>query len=372
MEKISALKEVKCPECGGEGYEVKCTYCGNINERLVKLNNMIPVGTNLETYYNDFISGKLANKTQLTEEEDKFFYTLLKEDLIKSNFVPDGYILISSFLGKKLVSYKTFEKFVELMVRNIVYTINDDKVKGLEVFFEITDLKEDIRGTTVCKVDKDDKYKEVLIKFDRQVILGLYEGKKLDDLETIFHETTHILQNIYIATGVFSAALLKQIKDKIIREYCIGKTDEYSYYDENYYIISSEVDARLNSILQTKRFLGMMGYSYLDENLIEKRIEEEIKLYKLDLRKIDEDKLGVEQTALIDEIFDKIVEDKPELLEKYPQLKVEYVLEDGFVRRKNYEELLDTYEENLGNDEVITFLKQKIHFYNQDRNGKKK
>ena len=54
----------------------------------------------------------------------------------------------------------------------------------------------------------------------------------------------------------------------------------------------------------------------------------------------------------LDEIFDDLIKTHPELLQKYPQLNVEYLVENNSVRRKNIEELKELLEES--NNELLT------------------
>ena len=75
-------------------------------------------------------------------------------------------------------------------------------------------------------------------------------------------------------------------------------------------------------------------------------IEEERNYYDLDY--LNQNRIvtidGEEKIMTVDEIFDDIIADHPELLDEYSQLNLEYVKDGDKVRRKTKKELKETYE----------------------------
>ncbi len=168
------------------------------------------------------------------------------------------------------------------------------------------------------------------IILDKEVIESLMQGHKLN-LICIFHELTHIQQNIQIHQGRTTETILKIIKDNILDDYQRGtiiknmKTDNLiSYYDINYAIESSEIDAKLNSILLTKKFFIDNGIDYtMEEKELDARYEEALK-QKNRKRNLSMISTFNSYFLSLDDAFDVIVENHPQWLLKYPQLNQEY------------------------------------------------
>lgn len=195
------------------------------------------------------------------------------------------------------------------------------------------------------------------IIFKKNLIKLLMSGEKLC-LIVIFHELSHIQQNIQIKNGISTPNIIRYIKDILLDEYqdeenkkfLISPIDEiFSFYKVNYKNESSEIDANLNAILLTIQF-------FIENNIDCTKEEENLLNYfdKLIERKSQKRNLTHCITfnsyyLSLDEAFDVAIKYHPEWLERYPQLKTEYKLNNGLVEKNSkiiyqeYNEKSDTY-----------------------------
>ena len=138
-------------------------------------------------------------------------------------------------------------------------------------------------------------------------------------------------------------------------EFKTFKTDYY--YKRNYFDISYEIDAHHVGIDAAKHFLyNVCGYNNLDDyfEILRKTWPESKNTLK---RVVIKD--GKEIYKTVDEIFHEIIISNPKYLEKYPQLNIEYINEDGNIRKRTKEELLnilDRYSDDSNAYAYIEFL----------------
>ena len=204
------------------------------------------------------------------------------------------------------------------------------------------------------------------IIFNKKVIKNLMNGEKLH-LITIFHELTHIQQNIQIESGIATPNIMRYIKDLLLDEYQKIENKEFnyksteqllSYYKVNYKNESTEIDANLNAILLTIQF-------FLENNIDYTKEEKNLDTYfdKLIKRKYQKRNLTYCITfnsyyLTLDEAFDIAIKYHPEWLERYPQLKVEYTYNNGIIEKKD----VPTYQKYDTNSDAyhkIKYLKTK-------------
>ena len=176
------------------------------------------------------------------------------------------------------------------------------------------------------------------IKLSRQYLksYGIIEM-----LDTILHESTHAIQNKKIATGQLNRDTYKMLKEEILRD----ENDDFYY--NNYKYMYKEIDARKSGYVKRNKLLKRIGISEsqiveLDAGNIEQKIEEYCKEYeKGKMKKVDREPKDV------DTIFLELLQKKPELLSKYPELKVEFEIAGDSVQRKSLADILVGYEQML-------------------------
>ncbi len=140
------------------------------------------------------------------------------------------YLLGQIIEGSNVVDKETYQAIIERFINGII-TKNK-----LRVAFKIGELGE-IFGDEIASTTY--KYGTYYITYSNKV---LSPGNALEDLECIFHEIWHTVQDSCDYSDVTLVDLFK--KDDFIR----GIFGE-SYYDDNYWRMSYEVDADLHAAL---------------------------------------------------------------------------------------------------------------------------
>lgn len=184
-------------------------------------------------------------------------------------------------------------------------------------------------------------YNYVVYKDEEIKNLGV---KNMEAIDTMFHETQHILQKKHI----FLKEKMNSVEYKMLKESIIRQKSE-NYYTDNYIKMFNEIDARMAGMkgaynylkqlgLENEEILDMEGRNffetYIDNYKIELSIQESAALKK-------NSKGDVERN---EDTFFEILKNNPNLLEKYPILKLEYT-EEG--KRKGSFEILDEFEQEL-------------------------
>ena len=111
-------------------------------------------------------------------------------------------------------------------------------------------------------------------------------------------------------------------------------------YDDNYYHMLIEVDARVYGLLFEQHFRKMM-FGALDESKKKEYAADYALLTNHDtMRVIDGKKVRVEEETL------SLLNEKPQLYNKYSQFHYEFVKDNGHIRFKTTSELIDDYFNN--------------------------
>ncbi len=224
----------------------------------------------------------------------------------------------------------------------------------------MTDLCQKRNYFPICSVQENLPYIGLAkgndkIIFNKEVIKELMNGNKLF-LIFLFHELSHIQQNIQIETGVATPNIICYIKDTLLNKYqqienkqFYGYVENktYSYYTINYENHSKEIDAELNAILLTIEFFQENNIDLPNETKYLKDYFDALVKRKNKKRNLTYCGTFNSYYLTLDEAFDVAIKYHPEWLEEYPQLKVEYKLEDGVIQKKS--EI--TYQEyNINSD----------------------
>ena len=147
-------------------------------------------------------------------------------------------------------------------------------------------------------------------------------------LQTVFHELTHVDQNINESKKTFSDNGYMSIVSKILRE----NLDDYNLNHDNYEI---EVDADQKAWLHTKEFFQrFVKNEKLKSILIPKFNENSVANHsrRSTLQKVDSKTKRMQETDFFDiEKLNEIIRNKPSLVKAYPMLKTFYD-EHGFLK----------------------------------------
>lgn len=351
------LKQHKCSECSGYDAEFnedfKCGFCGTYDKKQKQqILDLIKPETNIEKYYiNIYI--KLLDGT-ITESEEKIFLKFFELNMIEEKNFNDVHIILDRMLDQKInISFELFKEIFKFSIIKGLREINNGTIEIFNPRCEITKLDENTRGCCECN-----NINNIVVAIDEEVIKIFYETGKVDTLITMYHEMQHVIQHINIKIGVFTENLLIQIKENLINEYEQKKYNTETYYNNNYENISYEADARYRAVTYIINLLSKFNLK-LSESKLNDLDKNYIGTPDLKNRKIIVN--GEEKLSAVDEIFETIVRDNPEWLELYPQLKIEYINDNGVVRRKNAQELSMDIDDILNNhdeyaDEKIEYI----------------
>ncbi|MBQ8682034.1 MAG: hypothetical protein IJ509_03905 [Bacilli bacterium] len=239
--------------------------------------------------------------------------------------------LVKALTGNYDGSYYEFEKEIIKFVESYMSTLCKETSYSPNVKVE---EKISADGITV-ETDK--------IIFNKKLIKSLMSGQKLA-LIAIFHELSHIEQNIQIKNGISTPNIIRYIKDILLNEYqdkenrqfsmCARDTN-FSYYKVNYKNESSEIDANLDAILLTIQFFLENNIDYTREETYLMNYFDELIERKSQKRNLTHCITFNSYYLTLDEAFDVAIKYHPEWLERYPQLKVEYRLINGSVLKKS-------------------------------------
>ena len=343
------MSKLVCNMCGAPITEKICKYCKNEIEDD-KYEEYKKMTSYLEDY-NNVIKKKTIIGEKLTEQEDLKFRALLKNRFIPNENFYDVNILFHFLNQNKIFSYDTFEQYVmaftEKTIQDFAKSINP-KWNTSHVSASIRKLKPGWKGCAIA---------HYFYSFDQDEIKRFYEGS-LGSFTTILHEIYHGGHDLMITNKMVNAMLMQIIKEDIIREDDIRKNGEDNYYyTNNYKSISSEIFAQQMAVSFLEYFLKTMNMR-APANYIEferNRTDHDISNQN---RKIIVD--GEEKIMTVDEIFDNVIVNYPEKLNTFPQLNLEYVVENNKVRKKTKAELNETLDA-LEDSNAIEYLQTVIN-----------
>lgn len=348
----------KCSGCGSTEFDNQntCLYCGEKNETIKDVFELIKPLDNLDEYYEKEIYEKLINNEKLNEKNDNIFRNLLKNCMILDDKLPDGIILMNIMKNRKQISYETFEWLLKISIEKEMKRINGKKIDGYSPMCHILELK-DANGFA---------FEQIYVTINKDVCASFYEKGDLNSFIIIYHELRHIMQNIAIKIGFFSSDLPMMIKDNLIRKEEVKKYKTDNYYSDNYYNISFEIDARKYSLLYVINFLNYFGYKVSD-SIFEPLKKEFIHDYSDERRVMIN---GKEEYKDVNDVFDLLISRHCEYLDLYPQLKLEYIKDGQIVRRKTRDELIDSLLLSE-NEEEKAYLKKLLKSSKPNLNPKK-
>lgn len=402
-----------CTTCGGKFTfnDVFCQYCGrkltelkDLKEQVTKLEivlqqnleNDIPLTSETVVYLSELyqLSKKLnsevlteflkkqkvkekldtfiqntnhqiLNNQKLSEEENDIYLNLLSKNLLTEQQILTDYILKSVFLNHPLVDKEVFLEIVKHFVVTNLKLYNRNRLPNYQPECFIQNLNKKNK-TTDSPYQMGTAISYQYVYLDTEEMINVYEGMVLK-FQTVFHEMYHIADEIDCSTGIFSPDILKHIQEQVIIE-IESQTDfssltlplESRYYHRNYNLISCEKDAEINGYLYFLKYLNTLGLTFNNLPFIQTKINEQLALKEESLRNIS----FSSSPLTVTEIFEHYIKDQPFYLQKYPQLTVEYLYEDGEVRHKTYSEMVSTLS-NTNSPPVKEYLKNWLSNHNQ-------
>lgn len=326
-----------------------------IKKYNIKNVNLLLEKTDIENYLNSNYAEKMyneanqniKNKENFGQEFLNYFeYALANKKVDRNKAIP----YINSIISNHIQSFESNNKNVseELMTNCIIYLTEHYMKKYVDnPKCEIIDFNNQ-KGSPF-NLEKDflihgkALYSIQTIQLSKSSISSFYYCQNTAIFNTIFHELIHFDQEakLYQLRNISSIDDYIQLKDHILKEYIDP------YYNENYSNISFEKDAEFKAYILTERYFNSLGIISENINEIKARLYQQIKKYSDILRNING------QLEDLNSITNDVIKRNPDIIEKYPQLKIEMTIdENGTARKKDIEEL-EKDMNNINNDPNI-------------------
>lgn len=359
----------KCSACGGSYKLDTCIFCGTKNSELTelisKLKNLISDFRNqpslsnttrvndLFNYLYSINSLEIPSVNQLLSDVN--YHKLLEEHFqVIAKKVNDGNKLLQEdyqFLCFFLIN----NQFKESMKLGVTNTL----IKGIankECEFDINLLEE------IVRIFVEESIKNVMglkyphcqiVEYNNERTCGsalygnifiskaqikhLVEGKLTYLLRTLFHEMIHVRQYQRRKDRYISIYDMILLKDKILSD------ASRKFYDDNYFLLSIENQAFMNESKETLDYLEKLEITPSKEELddINKDYEYHKNFCGATIR------IWENVPCELDTLFDKSIYNSPSVLNQYPQLTLEYIIDGNLVRRKNKKEIESEYKDYL-------------------------
>ncbi len=358
-----------CSDCGGDIFNGQCLYCGNIYTKYVDLKNEIInwLGGNNKNKTDIFALYKLIDIKEVNEyilennvdklvadEYKKIFDKIVNGNCLDyqdENNVIEIFPIISKHKANILIDYivSLFILDVVLISKELTKFLIVQIIKNLDSKIEVvfTDMNLHTRA----------QYTYNKISLANYIVDEFYEGKsklytyenneketaRLDFLESIFHEFIHHYQIQRERKELTLIGYLEKKETLLLKEYP-------EYYSDNYNDLLLEKEAD-----RISQFLANYYYNILCfrneirdiRNLIIKQILNE----ETYIRKVNNVKVN------FNDLFDDYIVSNKDVLKKYPIFNLEYIQSnDGSIRRKNKNELVDTLIYGEYPDDINNYL----------------
>lgn len=293
---------------------------------------------NLEKY-----DDKVNSFQDMTEEEFSEFTKDIKKIKMKKGIIPErccDYI-ISQAIRKNSTLNRNFEKNIPLLKRSFedksTYIAEEKGLPPIEVGFNILEEKTGGEAHTTLRSVK-------LIKYENKEIYS-----PINVINYMFHEIQHACQK----KSIYSGKITDKNQYKMIKEYILRAIDQ-NYIDKNYIYEYSEIDARVQALIQQREYLQYLGltkeeienvdltFFYSEGDSFEEALEFENRVLKNADYKEFENKV-----EKFDAIFEREIAKKPEYLNYFPVLQREFKLDGS---RKTEEEMRNEMDKELANN----------------------
>jgi hypothetical protein len=330
-----------CPNCGKKVNDSKCPFCGEINKKLeiaiqevlhyisdlnlkeLKLDEVSILLNKIKSFNIPVING-LLEQSNLT--------SIINDALVNREKLDDNLyeFLVSNGIDDNAKIVEIDNIFKHVLLRDCKYS--PEFIKNLLIFFTEYQAKKFIIDPKVLVNDMQQDnccayMSSNVITLDNQMLENFCKYGTVETISNIFHKIAHSWQYQRAeVTHDLTYADLEKAKERVIAQ------NDYHYNDENLERISYEADAKIMECYFTLAYLNRIGL-HLNNNLFYQRKMDNAMMALRDKQRIYKGK-----RLTVDEIFNQVITFNPTLLEKYPQFKVEYKVENNSIRIKTREE----------------------------------
>ena len=326
-----------------------------LNQNILEVNFI----SNIMNLYRDKYKDKLIKKGLL---EEKHFQIEIKEEDSEDQ------------LKKKIALYNITGRTIDY---NLAINLLN-KYFNKEITIEIEEMKAIVRSIITKKLkDVGINYKVLFtessytngscnsnhnyISINNRLIRNFLSKENISEKDyhlftTMFHEMRHAIQNNNIKNNNYDYNTYIMLKEKIISGY------DSNYYDSNYKMYLMEIDAREGGLKDSLAFFKQTFPNIAPK--LQEIHDRDIEQYEYkDYYK--KEFTITKKEEIIDKIFDRIVALHPEILEKYPILKLEYN-EKGLPREYNEINQMKDY-----NPEIIANILKNRFTEDEEHQNKK-
>ena len=332
------MAKIKCNNCGAQVNAPICEYCKQKveNEYLIAYQELIKRKTDEMPY----IKEKIAKLKKLTPEENQMLLSFYENELVSDNEIDFIPIISCTMFKRNIVDHDVFKWVLQRECERTIkeqkkeYNVNEKDT----IFYFFVSGKSLSFDAYVCGYNN--------FHFSKNTVDLLYEGN-IAALTCYFHEMFHSNFYMQMISGVANEEIVTMIKERIIRGNIVD------FYKNNYKDNFEEICAQQAASKYACELLDSWGYFDSLKDVIEgKATKEEMKekaleiltsAYSQDLNNRNRIVIvnGKEEIKTVDEIFDEVIQNMPNVINVFPQLGLEYINEDGVIRRKNTKELIN-------------------------------
>lgn len=359
----------KCRSCGGSIKQDTCIFCGTKNNELTELISK------LKNLISDFRNQPSLSNTTRVNDLFNYLYSINSLEIPSVNQLLSDVnyhkLLEEQFQGitKKInngdkLSKEDYDFLCFFLINNqfkdsLKLGVVNVLIKGIakkECSFDIDALEE------IVRIFVEESIKNVMglkyphcqiVEYNNERTCGsalygnifiskaqikhLVEGKLTYLLRTLFHEMIHVRQYQRRKDRYISIYDMILLKDKILSD------ASRKFYDDNYFLLSIENQAFMNESKETLDYLEKLEITPSKEELddINKDYEYHKNFCGATIR------IWENVPCELDTLFDKSIYNSPSVLNQYPQLTLEYIIDGNLVRRKNKKEIESEYKDYL-------------------------
>lgn len=264
-----------------------------------------------ENTFKSFISDLKKYRSVYGEFPEEYCDYIIKQKLISE-----------SYLNKNLDEYFSIVK--RAFEDKTAYVL---KAQGLPFYLPV------VREITKEEKENPEKTVGTANLEQKSIILNVNNIYRVNEkytapINAIFHECRHVAQEMVYATGKPKNRLQYiMLKERILEKY--ERANGKGYYKRNYVFVASEIDARIIGNREERKYLRKLGFSKdIIHNDTRRVFEDYEQTQRKEISNSDTARHGridkKEQLRHLNDMFLECMQEHPEILEKFPVLRLEY------------------------------------------------
>ena len=379
-EQQKVVKDCLCPNCGGEASNqtLDCEFCGSENLALKEdIEKITDILGNLseEELKDPFVmisllkSGKYSSLvSDLSREDINREYLSWSKKMIqelagaKELSIEDEEALINLFSNGDYYQDQFASAMQNIVIANTASQVvhySPELVYGAlqQCFCQI--IKKTVKDATLekkkLKEDTAGEAQSYIARIDEENFDNFIHHGGTFILNTLGHEARHVYQNYKR-----NHRIVEDRNDLIMFYESMISNRNQKVYDDNYFHMLVEVDARVYGLLFEQQFRKTM-FGVLDDDKKREYAADYALLTNHDtMRVIDDKKVHLEEEVL------SLLNEEPELYDKWSQFRYEFVKDNNHIRFKTTSELADDYFYNKNSRKDNLYLELATNSKNRE------